>query len=136
MGSKGGQTALLPPLPLGFARAMKGEHPSLLSLRLALSPMIYFTPWMLASPASSGTFGALGFSASVICHEKDMSQGATDPARLKPHGEELVPSSKLERNPPVHNLQQSRPAYLQTIGSRMHFVTSLSLGMVCYTTLS
>ena len=89
-GAKGGQTALLPPLPLGFARAMEwgASFPTL--LRLALNPMIYFTPSMLASPTSSGTFSALGFSAPVIGHEKDMSQGATDPARLKPHGEELV----------------------------------------------
>ena len=28
---------------------------------------------------SAGTFGALGFCAVVICHEKDFNQGVTDP---------------------------------------------------------
>lgn len=54
---------------------------------------------MLASPTSSGTFGALGFSVPVICHEKDISQGATDPRRLKPHGGELESLSQTGAKP-------------------------------------
>ena len=41
---QGGQTAFLPPFPLGFTRAMEGGASFPTLLRLALNHMIYFTP--------------------------------------------------------------------------------------------
>ena len=70
---------------------------------------------LLFTPTSAGTFGALGFCAPVICHEKDVNQGVTVPEGSGTHGVELEPPSQTEAKPTSPQPETEPPQYLQTL---------------------
>ena len=85
---------------------------------------------------SAGTFGALGFCAVVICHEKDVNQGVTDPEDSgTPRRRTRTPLPDWNQTDRSTARNRAAPDTYKPIGRRMFVFTSLNWGMVCYTTL-
>ena len=99
---------LVHPVP-HLSLPLEGEYTSP-STAVGFDPVIYFVPWNIGTPDLSWDFGALGFCAPVISHEKSISQKAIDPRRLgNPMEENLSPPTIQTGAKPTNAQPEAEP---------------------------